>query len=687
MIAFLQASRPTTVPASPMVTAMVLAAFAAGAWLAWRCHARQWAFGLGAISVLPAMTLVKQLGWPLLASAGAVLLVVCWHRWTRTESAVNRWGARVRRKSGVASGIDIFRKASWWPMRRSARTVRPSMADRSWWARRRMATAEVAVLLCRVGIQRVWSSIENVVLVFGGPRMGKSTHLVGRIIDAPGAVLVTSTRTDLFEDTRQLRANRGPVVVFNPAGLAGIDSTITFDPLTGCVDPVTASERAHDMIAAASPLGANSGSGDRAYWDGQARRVLAALMHAAALGERPMSEVARWVADPDTATGHVSQLLRQSSEPGFAADAEQFLSTNDRTRTSITSTIMPALAWLTHPAAARAAVGGRPFDVAWLLDQRATVYLLGGEEAALAPLVCALTGYIAREARRIAAHQRGGRLDPPLTMVLDEAALICPIPLDRWSADMGGRGVCIIAAFQSRAQLIDRYGPARAATILNNASSKVLFGGTSDRDDLQFWSTLAGEREEPVTSTDLHRHGVTRTTRIVPVLAPAQLSQLPKHRVVVFSSGMPPVLGWAERAWTRSDVRAIQQPNALRVRVRVGSRNAATACAAWVVGTTRRIASSVAGAWRRSTTAIAWAITWLCAELIAVPYRIRRLFARTGRVQEPEAATPAAGEPISAEVVSFPTDEWPADPAPARMPAADWPSDNGHHDNEPGRWN
>ena len=98
--------------------------------------------------------------------------------------------------------------------------------------------------------------------------------------------------------------------------------------------------------------------------------------------------------------------------------------------------------------------------------------MLGGEEAQVAPLVCALTGYIAREARRLAAYCPGGRLDPPLSLRLDEAALICPVPLHQWSADMGGRGVSIVACFQSRAQLIDRYGDAKAATFLNNAGAQ-----------------------------------------------------------------------------------------------------------------------------------------------------------------------------------------------------------------------
>jgi type IV secretory pathway TraG/TraD family ATPase VirD4 len=411
----------------------------------------------------------------------------------------------------------------------------------------------------------VWSSVEDVVLVFGGPRTGKSGWLAGQIIDAPGAVLVTSTRTDLHQLTAELRSRRGPVYVFNAVGLGGLASTITFDPLTGCADPVTATERAADMLAATSQAGPHGGGGDRAFWDAQARRVLASLMHAAALGGRSMRDVMSWVADPEQAEDEVTSLLRTSPERSYVVDATQFVTTNDRTRTSITSTIMPALGWLTSPAASAAATGAHPFDVAELLAANATVYLLGAEENHAAPLVCALTGYIAREARRIAARKPGGRLDPPLRLTLDEAALISPVPLHSWTADMGGRGVHIIAAFQSRAQLIDRYGEAKAAVTLNNAGGRILFGGTSDRDDLNFWSTLAGERDERVTTTDLNGRVASRTTRRVPVLAPAQLSNLPTGKVVAFRRGMAPVVGRARMAWARRDVRALARMAAGRL--------------------------------------------------------------------------------------------------------------------------
>ncbi|GAA4820927.1 hypothetical protein GCM10023201_03080 [Actinomycetospora corticicola] len=527
---------------------VLLVPLALAAWVAFRRGARRPAALLGAAAALPGYAFLTSLTWPfvlLLMGLGGLL---AWQRLARTSSIVSRWSGRSRRKAGVASSVDIARRAGAVAMLAMAAKVRPSLAGLSRWERCRVPVAQVAVELVRVGVQRVWSSVEDVVLIFGGPRTGKTGWLAGRVIDAPGAAVVTSTRTDLLELCAPLRP--GPVYVFNAVGLGDRETTLPFDPLVGCEDPVTAVERATDMVAATSR---GSASGDAERWDSQARRVLAALLHAAALGQASMWQVLEWVADNDQAAHEVPALLRRSQVQAFERDASQFITTNDRTRTSITNSIMPALGWLNHPAAAAAAQPGASFDVAELLDQKATVFLLGAEEANTGALVCALTGHIAREARRLA---KGGRLDPPLTLALDEAALISPVPLENWSADMGGRGVTIVAAFQSRAQLLDRYGPHKTATILNNTASVMLFGGTRDRDDLQFWSTLAGERDERITTTDLHGRVASRTVRKVPVFSPAQIANLAPARAIVFRRGIDPVLGRARMAWRRRDVRA-----------------------------------------------------------------------------------------------------------------------------------
>ncbi len=271
----------------------------------------------------------------------------------------------------------------------------------------------------------------------GGPRVGKTGEIAGRILDAPGAVIATSTRTDLVALTGPVRAQRGRVRVFNPSGLAGLASTVTFGPLSGCEIPKTAVARAADLLAGVSVPGQ---AGEMEFWQSQARRILAALLHAAALAGGSMRDVLAWVATPDEHAAAIQRAARRSTEPAFEAVAQEFAEMNDRTRTSICATIMPALGWLTDATAAAAASDGG-LDVADLIDSRGTIYLLGAEDGHTAPLVTAVTGHIAREARRIAAQAPGGRLGPPLSLVLDEAALISPVPLDLWTADMGGRGV------------------------------------------------------------------------------------------------------------------------------------------------------------------------------------------------------------------------------------------------------
>lgn len=604
-----------------MFDLLLIAPLLAGASLCWRRRPRRmagvfWCAGAAALlmaeMVAGAATALGLRPIPVLfvAAAGGAGLVG-WCRWSHSSAVVSRWGRARRRKSGVASTLDIARVGSAVAMRRRATTVRPSLAQLSWKQRLREATTEVAVPLCRAGLLRVWASVEDVILVFGGPRMGKSGWLAGRILDAPGAVLVTSTRTDLYEMTAALRAEggpeasprpdlydmtaalraeRGPVHVFNPTGLGGRKSTIGFNPVTGCEDALTAVERAEDML----PCGA--GDTERDHWVGQARQAFAALLHAAALGGLPAQAIAEWIADPKASKDEVLGHLRRSSDKtgAFATSAAQFLGTNEKTQSSITASMRPALNWLANRHAVAATLGGTTLDVEELLRSRATVYLLGAHSAHTAPLLAALTGHIAREARRIAATRPGGRLDPPLTLALDEAALICPIPLDQWTSDMGGRGLTIIAAFQSRAQLVGRWGAAGAATILNNAAAKILFGGTSDRDDLMFWTTLLGQRDEEIVTTDRHGHVSGRSVRQVDVFSPAQLAGLPRFRVVLVRREMMPVVGRAQMAWERRDVRVHQ--HAQRAAVTEAER------AAHVRLSPARLITTIADARRRRRT-------------------------------------------------------------------------------------
>jgi hypothetical protein len=483
-----------------------------------------------------------------------VLVLVAWWRGGGAAGRVREISASAHRNDGVASAAMIRRTASRRAMRRRATVLLPSLRQISAWQRFRTPTTAYATRLARVGRRWIWSPVEDVTLRVGGPRTGKTGELAGRILDAPGAVLATTTKTDLVDLTAPCRGRERPVYVFNPSGMPGHPTTLGFDPVSGCADIDVAAARAADLLGSAAP----GGDGDREYWSAQGHRALTALLHAAALGDLTMRDVLTWLAEPDGATPTVTRLLRRSDQSAVVDDVAQLLGTNERTRSSIISTVMPCLGWLSSGPALAAATGPQ-IDVETLLRNRATIYLLGAEDSKVAPLVAAFTGHVAREARRISATMPGGRLDPPLTLVLDEAALICPVPLDNWTADMGGRNITIHIAVQSRAQLRQRWGDTGAAAILNNAATLLIFGGARDQDDLATWSALTGERLEQVVTRDAAGRISSTSTRRVPVLSPADIAQLPAGHVLIARRGMPPTVGIVQMAWRRRDVRAAQR--------------------------------------------------------------------------------------------------------------------------------
>ena len=135
-------------------------------------------------------------------------------------------------------------------------------------------------------------------------------------------------------------------------------------------------------------------------------------------------------------------------------------------------------------------------------------------------------------------------------MLLDEAALVCPVPLDRWTADMGGRGVTLHISVQSLSQLRQRWGIEGAGTILANVATFLVFGGSPSAPDLRDISLLTGEHRMRVVGVDHDQDsdldGEQRGEyRWVPVLSPAQIRALEPGQVVVMRRGLHTAVGWA----------------------------------------------------------------------------------------------------------------------------------------------
>jgi type IV secretory pathway TraG/TraD family ATPase VirD4 len=89
-----------------------------------------------------------------------------------------------------------------------------------------------------------------------------------------------------------------------------------------------------------------------------------------------------------------------------------------------------------------------------------------------------------RGALRMVLEEQQRRVDEGnsrrLLLVLDEAATVASLDeLDQLAATVSGLGVTLVTVIQDFAQLVARWGP-RAATIVNNHTTRVVLGGLAD---------------------------------------------------------------------------------------------------------------------------------------------------------------------------------------------------------------
>jgi len=171
---------------------------------------------------------------------------------------------------------------------------------------------------------------------------------------------------------------------------------------------------------------------------------------------------------------------------------------------------------------------------------RQTLYLLSKDGAgAAAPLVAALTDRVVREATR-AAERRGGRLDPPLLVVLDEAANVCRIAdLPDLYSHLGSRGIIPMTILQSYRQGVRVWGEPGMAALWSAATVKVIGAGVDDARLAEDISRLVGDHDVPVRSVST---GDSRTSESVSlrrqrILGPEDVRALPRGAALILATG------------------------------------------------------------------------------------------------------------------------------------------------------
>ncbi|TWE13086.1 type IV secretory system conjugative DNA transfer family protein [Rudaeicoccus suwonensis] len=458
-----------------------------------------------------------------------------------------------RRRAGIATPAQIRKVASGRALRRRGGTLRPSLNH--------PAPCEVGYLLGRARGQQVWASVEDSMLLIGPPRSGKGLHVViNAILDAPGAVVTTSTRPDNLTVTLAARQKVGPVAVFDPQHLApGLPAGLRWSPVRGCEDPLTAMIRATGL-AAGTGLGGGGVEGG-GFWEGKTAAAIQTLLHAAALDGRDARRLYQWALNPTAATDAVQVL---QSDPraaeGWADSLESMIDSDPRTRDSIWQGVGLAFNALADPRVLDAVSprDGEGFNPDAFLAEHGTLYLLatGAGAGASAALVSAFIEDLTETARRHAARSAGARLDPPLLLALDEIGNLAPLPsLPTLMSDGGGTGITTLTVLQSLAQARQKWGEHHAAAIWDAAIVKIILGGESQSRDLQDLSTLIGERDETTDSTTTDATGGRshqRSIRRVPILPPDALRTMPFGLGTILLRAAPPIVTdlrpWTSRA-------------------------------------------------------------------------------------------------------------------------------------------
>ena len=492
----------------------------------------------------------------LLAVAVLVLLLAAlaakWAFWpqstlprNRVRRQMIRLHLRLHPGRGHATAVELHRHWSRSASARKAKYARPSLS----WLERLLRPAEHSILLGRAQYGHgVRLPVEEHAVIFSPPRTGKTGWLSSVILRYPGPVLSTTTRADVFKDTAAVRSRLGRVDVFNPQDIGRVPSTMTWDPISGCLDIATAIRRADAFALAVSSQGIEDG----AFWAAKTSDYLRAFFYAAAYARTKgvtygMTTTARWALSG--ASQEAEDILQDAGAHDWSAQVQELRGPAEKTTQTIRLYMQRALSFLFDPSLARSVSPRTDDDSALNLESFVrrpnTLYLIAsgqGEQSPVASLFAALTNEIHYTAGLAGSWSPGGRLSRPLLFGLDEVTQICPVDLPTWLADSGGKGIQIVAVAHGTAQLRRRWGRDGAQVIMDTAGSQIVLPGIKDPDTLQALSTECG-------TVSMQERGQEHCTEHA-VMTPAMIRSLPDRRALVVRGNRAPVVCKVRQVWS-----------------------------------------------------------------------------------------------------------------------------------------
>ncbi|MEH0628498.1 type IV secretory system conjugative DNA transfer family protein [Streptomyces stelliscabiei] len=453
--------------------------------------------------------------------------------WSRHK---NSGSGRKKKIAGMAKAKDIEPLMAR-AITAKARSLRPSLKDA-----KHIDAADTGILLGNLQGSRheVRMGYEDVAVAIMAPRSGKTTSLaIPSILAAPGPVLLTSNKAagDAYTATLDARQRTGRTWSMDPQQIAHAEREMWWNPLADARTLDGAGRLAGHFLAASVDA---SQQGD--FWSKAGSNILSQLFLAAALDERPITDVMQWLAFPADRTP--LDILRDHQFTAVASQLKGTVEGPPETRDGIYETARQYAAALLNSDIAAWVTPQKDvpeFRPSEFVSSTDTLYLLSKDGGGGASALIAACADSVMRAATTQAERAGGRLDPPMLAILDEAANVCKISdLPDLYSHLGSRGIIPITILQSYRQGQKVWGDAGMDAMWSASTVKVIGSGIDDPDFADKLSRLIGDHDVQTTSTSISDSGKStsvsmRQERILPADA---IRALPKGTALCFATGM-----------------------------------------------------------------------------------------------------------------------------------------------------
>ncbi|KUN08193.1 type VI secretion protein [Streptomyces yokosukanensis] len=293
------------------------------------------------------------------------------------------------------------------------------------------------------------------------PRESRRTTAARAVRDAEGPTLVVTSNPALWDETKDARAKLGPTLLYDPTHLCDTPARLHWSPIAGCEDKQTSLDRATALLAPVRP----TAKLDQAVAD-TATTLLRSYLHAAALDSRTVRHVHRWSQGTQVQDAVRTLRTHPKAAPGAAGELEAALTGHPDRRDIAQELTSRALSALSTVNIREACTPNRTDALALdsFVAEGGTLYVVGESiedpksNPGAMPLLTALVSSVVERGRRMAERSSSGRLDPPLTLVLDDVAAVAPLPQlpDLLTAGTG-QGLPTLALLRSREQARSRW--------------------------------------------------------------------------------------------------------------------------------------------------------------------------------------------------------------------------------------